>query len=152
MKTSIILLICGIGLAGCSQKSEVAQSQSPSPSATATNDVSNAPATQPDAYTATTQPDNTAINTRDRDSGAITAGMQGQDKSDVDITADIRRRIMGGNMSIDAQNVKVICQSGKVTLRGPVNTQQEKDSIGNMANDVAGPANVDNELEVKPNG
>jgi osmotically-inducible protein OsmY len=48
--------------------------------------------------------------------------------------------------------VKIVSQSGKVTLRGPVDTQAEKDAIGNMANDVAGAANVDNQLEIKPNG
>jgi hyperosmotically inducible periplasmic protein len=143
MKTPLILLICGIGMAGCNQKSDVSQTPPPAASSTSVNDTTAAPATQPD---------NTAINSRDNTPGAITAGAQGQAKSDVDITADIRRRLMDGKMSITAQNVKVVCQSGKVTLRGPVNSQDEKDSIGHMANDVAGPDNVDNELEIKPNG
>ena len=36
-----------------------------------------------------------------------------------------------------------------MTLRGPVNTQDEKDRIGKMATDTAGAGNVDNQLEVK---
>jgi hyperosmotically inducible periplasmic protein len=143
MKTTLFVLMCGIGIAGCGQKNDTSQAPAPTASSTSTNDVAATPATQPD---------NTAINSRDQAPGAITAGAQGQGKSDVDVTADIRRRIMNGNLSITAQNVKVICQNGKVTLRGPVNTQEEKDSIGGMANDVAGADNVDNELEIKPNG
>jgi hyperosmotically inducible periplasmic protein len=143
MKTILILLICGVGVAGCNQKSDVSQTPTPAASSVLADNTTVAP---------TTQPDNTAINSRDNTSGAITAGSQGEAKSDVDITADIRRRIMDGKMSITAQNVKVVCQNGKVTLRGPVNSQDEKDSIGHMANDVAGPDNVDNELEIKPNG
>jgi osmotically-inducible protein OsmY len=53
-------------------------------------------------------------------------------------------------MSTNAQNVKVVTQNGHVTLRGPVNTQDEKDTIGKMAADIAGQASVDNQLEVKP--
>jgi osmotically-inducible protein OsmY len=78
--------------------------------------------------------------------------MQGQGKTDVQMTADIRQKVMAAKMSVNAQNVKIVTQSGKVTLRGPVNSQDEKDSIGRMANDVAGAANVDNELDIKPNG
>lgn len=139
MKTALFLLICGIALAGC-DKSDTSQTPSPAAPAAATNDVT----------TPATQPDNTAVNVRDQAASAITAGMQGQGKTDVQMTADIRQRIMAGKMSINAQNIKIVTQSGRVTLRGPVNNQDEKDSIGKMANDVAGAANVDNELEVKP--
>ena len=53
-------------------------------------------------------------------------------------------------MSVNAQNVKIITQSGKVTLRGPVKTEEEKAQIAKMAEEVAGPGNVDNQLEVQP--
>jgi hyperosmotically inducible periplasmic protein len=144
MKTTLLILICGLGLAGCNKGNDTAQTPSPTPSSTAVADASSS--------TPTTQPNNSGINTRDQAPGAITAGQQSQTKSDVDITADIRRRVMDGKMSVAAQNVKIVSQTGKVTLRGPVNSQDEKDSIGRMANDVAGADNVDNELEVKPNG
>ncbi len=140
MKTALFLLICGIGLAGC-DKSDTSQMPGTSAPAAATHDMTTTPATQPD---------NTAVNVRDQAAGAITAGMQGQGKTDVQMTADIRQRIMAGKMSVNAQNVKIVTESGKVTLRGPVNSQDEKDSIGKMASDVAGAANVDNELEIKP--
>jgi osmotically-inducible protein OsmY len=139
MKMALFLVICGIGLAGC-DKSETSQTTTPAAPTVSTSDA---------APTATTQPDNTGVNTRDRSNDAVTAASQGQGKSDVDVTADIRRRIMAGHMSVNAENVKVVSQNGKVTLRGPVDTQSEKDSIGQMATDVVGANNVDNQLDIK---
>ena len=52
-------------------------------------------------------------------------------------------------MSINARNVKIITQNGHVTLRGPVNTAEEKRVIGEIANRIARSENVDNQLEVK---
>ena len=94
-------------------------------------------------------PDNSGVNVRDRAPDAKTAGAAGQTKSDVQLAADIRKGIMDTKMSMNAQNAKIVVQSGKVTLRGPVKTQEEKDAIGRIAIDVAGAANVDNQLEVE---
>ena len=52
-------------------------------------------------------------------------------------------------MSINAQNCKVICDKAVVTLRGVVNSQAEKDTIGAKAMAVAGVISVDNQLVVK---
>lgn len=139
MKTALFLTVCAIGLAGC-DRNETSQTTPPTPAGVSTNDT---------AANATTQPDNTGVNTRDQAADAVTAGSQGQGKSDVEITADIRKRIMAANLSVNAQNAKVVSQNGKVTLKGPVNSQNEKDSIGQMAAEVAGSNNVDNELDVK---
>lgn len=95
--------------------------------------------------------DNTGINERDRAPGAPTAGMAGQSGSEVDLAAQIRRRITDTEMSVNAQNVKVVVEGNRVVLRGPVNSQQEKDAIGQIANSVAGAGNVDNQLEVQRN-
>jgi osmotically-inducible protein OsmY len=54
-----------------------------------------------------------------------------------------------GSLSINAKNAKIIAQDGKVTLRGPVDNQQEKDTIGAEAGEIAGKDKVDNQLEVK---
>jgi hypothetical protein len=94
-------------------------------------------------------PDNSGVNVRDRAPDAKTAGAAGQTKSDVQLGADIRKGIMDTKMSMNAKNSKIVVQSGKVTLRGPVKTQEEKDAIGRIAIDVAGAANVDNQLEVE---
>jgi osmotically-inducible protein OsmY len=44
----------------------------------------------------------------------------------------------------------VVTLDGRVTLRGPVRDQAEKDLIGKLAMDVAGRPNVQNELEIAP--
>jgi osmotically-inducible protein OsmY len=68
----------------------------------------------------------------------------------VDTTAQIRKEIVAGKtMSINAKNVKIITNNGQVTLRGPVNTSEEKRLIGEIADRIARSENVDNQLEVK---
>jgi len=93
--------------------------------------------------------DNTRQNVRDRDSRTLTPLDQGNSQADVDITARIRQEIMAdSDMTTDARNVKIITQNGHVTLRGPVNTADEKKRIAEIANRVASAGNVDNQLEV----
>jgi hyperosmotically inducible protein len=95
-------------------------------------------------------PNNTAINVRDRAPDAMTAGEQSSAKGDVDLTRNIRRAVVKDHsLSILAHNVKIISADGKVTLRGPVNTEKEKIAIASKARAIAGPGNVDNQLEVK---
>ena len=66
-------------------------------------------------------------------------------------TAQIRKEIVAGNnMSVNAKNVKIITIDGQVTLRGPVNTAEEKRLIGEIADRGAHTGNVDNQLEVLP--
>lgn len=91
---------------------------------------------------------NTGVNVRDRDDSAKTPIDQNENQTDINITADIRSRVVDTKMSIDAQNVKIITQNGKVTLRGPVKTDEEKRKIEEIATAVAGAGNVDNQLEV----
>jgi osmotically-inducible protein OsmY len=68
----------------------------------------------------------------------------------VNTTAQIRKEIIAAkDMSVDARNVKIITIDGHVTLRGPVNTAEEKHLIGEIAERIAGAGNVDNQLEVK---
>lgn len=93
--------------------------------------------------------DNTAVNKRDRDSGAKTPFDQNENKLDIGITADIRKRVVDTKMSVNAHNVKIITQDGKVTLRGPVKTADEKSQIEEIARSVAGANNVDSQLEVE---
>jgi osmotically-inducible protein OsmY len=53
------------------------------------------------------------------------------------------------SLSTYAHNVKIIADHGKVTLKGPVHTEEEKKKIEAIAADVVGPGNVTNEIEVK---
>jgi osmotically-inducible protein OsmY len=101
----------------------------------------------------TTKPNNTGVNQRDRVNGAVTADQQGNSKADIDRTAAIRRSIGSQkNLSTAARNAKVITLDGRVTLRGPVRDQAEKDTLGKLAAEVAGAHNVRNELELAPSG
>ncbi|MBL9166663.1 MAG: PRC-barrel domain-containing protein [Verrucomicrobiales bacterium] len=96
------------------------------------------------------EPDNTARNVRDRNDRTLTPLDQGNSQADTDITAQIRKGILaGGDMSVNAKNVKVITNQGKVTLRGPVDSLEEKRMIADIANSIARSANVDNQLEVR---
>jgi hypothetical protein len=99
---------------------------------------------------ASVEPDNTAVNKRDRDSSAKTPIDQNENQRDVNITAEIRKAVLAQkDMSINAHNVKIITADGKVTLRGPVNSEEEKKAIDAAAKNVAGKDNVTNEIEVK---
>jgi osmotically-inducible protein OsmY len=75
---------------------------------------------------------------------------QGNSKADLATTAEIRKEIIAGkDMSMNARNMKIITKNGQVTLRGPVNTAEEKRLIGEIADRIAHSENVDNQLEVK---
>lgn len=90
------------------------------------------------------------MNERDRDSSAKTPIDQNENQKDIDITADIRKQIVATDMSTNAHNVKIITQDGKVTLRGPVDSAEEKANIEKIALSVAGEGQVDNQIEVTP--
>lgn len=93
--------------------------------------------------------DNTARNVRDRNDSTLTPLDQGNNQADLNTTAQIRKEIMATkNMSMNAKNVKIITNKGQVTLRGPVNSAEEKRLIGAIADRVAKSDNVDNQLEV----
>ncbi|HYQ14135.1 MAG TPA: BON domain-containing protein [Polyangiaceae bacterium] len=96
------------------------------------------------------QPDNTKVNERDRSSSALTPLDQRENDTDLKITQHVRQAVMAdSSLSFTAKNVKIITQAGKVTLRGPVKTAQERDAIDAAARKVAGVTQVDNQIEVK---
>jgi hyperosmotically inducible protein len=93
--------------------------------------------------------DNTSRNVRDRSVNPITT--TDQSNADVDLTRRLRQDILSRpGLSANARNVKVITVNGRVTLRGPVNTEEEKRLIGNLATELTGAGNVDNQIEVNP--
>jgi len=95
-------------------------------------------------------PDNTKKNERDRDSAALTPMDQNNNQTDLKITQQIRQAVMAdSSLSFTAKNVKIITQNGRVTLRGPVKTADERSAIEAAARRVAGAIEVDNQIEVK---
>jgi hyperosmotically inducible periplasmic protein len=95
--------------------------------------------------------DNTQINQRDRNPNEPTADKQQNDRSDRDITQQIRKSITADKtFSEYARNIKVITQNGQVTLKGPVRTDEGKNAIEEKAKAIAGDGSVTNDLTVKP--
>jgi hyperosmotically inducible protein len=98
------------------------------------------------------KPDNTKLNKRDRDASEATADQQKMNPSDRELTRKIRRAVMADKtLSTYAHNVKIISQDGHVTLKGPVRSEDEKNSILSMASTEAGGSDkVTDQLSVKP--
>ena len=95
--------------------------------------------------------DNTKINQRDQNPNEPTADQQKNDRSDRDITQQVRQAIVADKtFSTYAHNVKVITQNGQVTLKGPVRSDDEKRSVEAKAAAIAGDGKVSSELTVKP--
>jgi osmotically-inducible protein OsmY len=93
---------------------------------------------------------NSGRNVRDRNNQTLTPGDQSNNPADRETTRQIRKAIIAAkDMSLSGRNVKIVTAAGKVTLRGPVTSDQEKQTIGELAGKVAGTQNVDNQLEVK---
>src|SRR5947207_3061814 len=93
--------------------------------------------------------DNTKTNKTEK--GRCTTAHQGKNKhSDRAIMQKIRQAVMADkSLSSYAHNVKMIAQGGKVTLKGPVHSEAEKQSIEQKATEVAGAGNVTNEITIK---
>ena len=99
-----------------------------------------------------TASDNTKVNKRDRKSAEPTADQAKNKTSDREMMRQIRRAVVKDkSLSTYAHNVKIISQNGKVTLKGPVHSEEEKKAIEAKATQVAGDGNVTDELTVKGN-
>jgi len=91
-------------------------------------------------------PDNTA-NNKQHD---VTADQQSNAAADRAITQKIRRLLTADkSLSTSAHNVKIITANGAVTLKGPVNSEDEKQQIASKAAEVVDASKVDNQLTVK---
>jgi len=97
------------------------------------------------------KPDNTKVNKQDRAPGAVTADQQKENRTDRDLTQQVRKSVMADkSLSTYAHNVKIVAQSGTITLKGPVRSDEEKKAIVAKAEEVAGAGKVTDELTVKP--
>ena len=93
-----------------------------------------------------TAPDNTKKN---KDQTSPTADQQKMNPADRAITQKIRKAVHDDtSLSTYAHNIKIIAQDGKVTLRGPVRSEDEKRNLQAKAVAVAGKENVTNQLEI----
>jgi osmotically-inducible protein OsmY len=92
---------------------------------------------------------NAPDNTRQNKKESVDADQQSNAKSDVQITASVRKAIMADkDLSTYAHNVKVITSNGRVTLKGPVETEEEKNKVFADATSATS-GKVINQLTVK---
>ena len=97
-----------------------------------------------------TEADNTKRNAAEENKNTDTAEKQSNSKDDLALSQKIRQAVVkDGSLSMNAKNVKIIARDGKVTLQGPVDSQQEKHAIATKAREVAGKDKVEDQLEVK---
>jgi hyperosmotically inducible periplasmic protein len=104
------------------------------------------------SHAQSTQPDNTKVNQRDKNPDEATADQQKMNPSDRTLTASIRKSVMADkSLSTYGHNVKIISQNGIVTLKGPVRSEEEANSIMAKAAEAAGGRDkVVNQMSVKP--
>lgn len=99
----------------------------------------------------TTAGDNSKVNQQDRSTSEPTADQQQNSRSDLDAAKAIRRSLVRDNsLSTYAHNVKVIAENGKVTLKGPVRSDEEKAAVVAKASQVVGATNINDEMTVVP--
>jgi osmotically-inducible protein OsmY len=85
----------------------------------------------------------------DTDKSAPTATDQQENEADRKISQQIRQAVTkDDSLSVSAQNIKIITQDGKVTLRGSVKNDSEKQKIAEKAKQVAGVKNVENLITI----
>jgi hypothetical protein len=81
----------------------------------------------------------------------LNAEHQSNDEADVSITLKIRQAVVKDDeLSLYAQNVKIITVDGQVVLKGPVRSEQEKLKVERLALEIAGKDNVSSEIDVVP--
>lgn len=95
--------------------------------------------------------DNTGRNARERVAGEKTPVDQNENKADLAITQKIRKAIVADEaLSTYAHNIKIITQDGKVHLKGPVRTAEEKAKVEYKAAEIAGKDQVMSHIEIAP--
>jgi hyperosmotically inducible protein len=128
MKTVLVLPLMLVGLVGSPGLAQPDDTRTPS---------------------AQTAPDNTGKNVRDRDDKTLTPLDQSESEADRTLTQRIRQAVVDDDsLSTNAKNVKIITVNGRVTLRGPVTSKQEKAAIATKAQQLAGADKVDDQLEI----
>lgn len=96
--------------------------------------------------------DNSAINDRDRYAGNKTPEDQFNTPEDRNLLAAVRRSVVHDkSLSLMAHNIKIIVNTGAVTLRGRVNTTDEKMKVEKIVLAVKGVNSINNSLDVKTN-
>ena len=102
-----------------------------------------------DVNAAGTTADNSKENAKIENTQQLTSQDQGNSEADIQVTQKMRQDVVkNDHFSMEAKNIKIITIGGKVTLKGPVKTLEEKNQILDIATRVAGKKNVMNEITI----
>jgi hyperosmotically inducible protein len=145
---SVVMMLSVVGCNASSPQTTTPQTTTPQTTTVQTTTVHKPEISS--SHPAESRKDNTHVNQRDRSGEVKTPIDQNENQKDIDVTANIRKQVVAAKMSSNAHNSKIITQDGKVTLRGPVASDDEKRQIEAIATGVAGAGNVDNQLDVQP--
>jgi hyperosmotically inducible protein len=130
MKSPALALAIAIGLAACGEGTapgNPASTPTAPPQGAATGEGTVGPGA-----------DNSARNRSDG-KDALTPLDQGTGEEDVKETTAVRKAIIADkDLSINAQNIKIITQNGNLTLRGTVNTSAERDRVNQIVREAIG--------------
>jgi hyperosmotically inducible periplasmic protein len=86
----------------------------------------------------------------DKTKDTVNADQAKNGQTDRTLMRSIRRAVVKDKaLSTSAHNVKIVAMNGKVTLRGVVDSENEKQAVEAHATKLAGAGNVTNELTVK---
>lgn len=102
------------------------------------------PATSPPATQSEPTPGSSITATEPSAAGLPT--MSEADRALAQLVKDTLQKNTG--MAPAAENIQVHANNGEITLRGSVNSEQDKASIGTAAQQVVGVKSVNNQLEV----
>lgn len=139
MLRSLATLLAATVLVGCQQREAPRRAETPAPAIPTASplDQDNLPvdaeSAKPNASPQNTPPHNPTA--------------QEENQPDANMAAEIRSRLDSGNLSVNARNVKVLMQDGRLILRGPVNNAGEKEEVERIVRAYAG-NNFVSELEV----
>ncbi len=98
---------------------------------------------------AVTASDNSKVNEQIEANKELNSQDQGSSEEDIRLTQKIRQDVIKQDVfSTEAKNIKIITIGGKVTLKGPVKSMDEKNRIQNIAVKRAGVENIINEITV----
>lgn len=94
--------------------------------------------------------ENTERNVRDKSGTTLTPEDQKESKSDVKITANMRKAVVADkSLSVNAKNVKIITRNGVVTLRRPVENEAERMKLQQIVTQTPGAVRADNQFGIK---
>lgn len=100
--------------------------------------------------TAPVDPSHRVDNSAQNDVEQKTADQQLNNRSDLEITQQIRKAIIADHsLSMYGHNIKIITLNGAVTLKGPVHSAEEKQAIMTDAQGVIGATKVTDKITVK---